>query len=383
MTLSEVTVEIPLNPDDRYIYKQSGAKSPSGEQLWGLSRPALDDIKEAAGIQIVDSRPTPGFPHEKNIISWQVTGRREHPDGFVQEEPATYVLDLTAPRFFDPDSEYNESSGRYSELYTGFYEDALEKLRDKKNIKWTPKPAARAAIHLKLEEEAGPEWVREQRMMAHRSAISQVSKWRSHISSRAETGAIHRLIRNMLGVKHSYTLTELKQGITLHRTQFNREKLNELPKELRIRLLTAEAGQAMGIDPGYLAALMPPEEDAAHEPEPVEDSPVSDYVEPEEPPDRENGDIIDGEYDVKDTEPETPSNGNGRDIGEVQAELKKALVSMGKEDTITDGKQRFMVQKVFEARGAGAPDWSGGGPTAGDVLGMLEAEASTDEAESK
>jgi hypothetical protein len=362
MMASEVVLHIPTDLEKRYIYAIPGSKTPKGDQLFGLHRAALDDIKEAAGIVILESRVAPGTKLEADCVTWQVKGRRDHVDGFVQEETATYTLDLRRPRQFDPESLAQEGAGgRYYELYEGYYAKALDDLRKQKNLPWKG-GAEGVKQQLLLEREEGDEWVHEQRLIAHRRALRELSRMSPHITRRAETGAIHALIRNLLGVQHAYTMSQLQAGIKVIRAQQNREALESLPEEFRVKLLAAEAAQALGITPEYLETLMLPSPDRGPPPPPdVSEEPYVEFDTPEGEPiilsAEEEGNVIDGTV-IEEEEERVAVDTS--ELASMLDKLSVRLAELGDDAQVTEGKDRFAVQQVYEALGLKAPNWSNG-----------------------
>ena len=365
MTASVMNIAISTDVNDREIYSIPGSKNKAGEQLFGLARKALDDIKDAAGILIMESRPAPGVPYDPLCLTWQVKGRRDHMDGFVQEETATYTLDLRLPAKFDPDEIPQGGGGRYSELFAGYYDKALEDLR-KANKKPWKSGSAGALQKLQLEREAGEEWFIDQKTVAHRMAVREVMRRRPHCTRLAETGAIHALIRNMLGVQHAYTIPQLKRGIKLVRAQQNREALDLLPEEIKVRLLTAQAIDAFGINPETMAALMPQLPSGEVEAEEVEDIVDGEVIDadpaivatepaPDELPVDEN--VVDDEPAKEDNEGMSraakPSNGEDEAMDEIAIALAKAT----NDDWRPGGVIQNRVQVVMKAKEMDASEY--------------------------
>lgn len=353
MVASEVVLHIPTDPNDRHVYPIAGGKTQGGAQLFGLARAALDDIKDAAGILILESGPVPGSKIEPDCVSWQVKGRRDQIDGFEQIELASYTLDLRLPRSFDPDLEFqHDGGGRYHEFYAGYYEKIIDNARKAKKLPWQGGDA-KFKQQAAIEKEMGEEWVGEQRMAAHSQAVRAVMRMRPHITRRAETGAIHALVRNMLGVKHAYTIAELKQGIRLIRAQQNREALKMLPEDIRIKLLTAEAAAALGLDMNEVAKLMLP----APVSEP--DLAVLEDLEPEDEgavPEDESDEVIEGEVvSVGTEEPPLPveeaiRESSDEDVDALKGEIAAALAELD-DDAVPGGKIQNRVQRVMRATG--------------------------------
>ncbi len=286
MVASKVTINIPTDPNDRHVYLMRGAKTENKKQLWGLSRPALDQIKDACGILIIESHQAPGVPVESNCITWQVKGQRDQIDGFRQIEVATYMLDLRVPRLFDPEAEDQVGGGgRYSELYAGYLDSLYDAAGKTLKFQWAF-GAARVKRDVNIEtamEEKEEGWVVMQRRIAHVQAVREVRRRRPHIVRLAETGAIHALIRNMLGVKHAYTKEELEVGIVVLRAQANVDALDKLPEEMRTKLLMAQAMQAYGVDASYASVLLGSGDEQQAEPEVTDATePIGEFFEGEE-----------------------------------------------------------------------------------------------------
>ncbi len=159
-------VQISANPDDREVFKVGKR---DGGELFAYSKPALEKIAEAAGIQIATQRQD----DQSNPEYCEFKAR-----GFMRSSSGQGIIREASKAFFMPDVE-------------------LEAMRAKG--KWEPK-----MTDAQLRD----------------AVAGEMALFRKHLLARTESGAMLRVIRNLLAIKSGLTAAQVAKPKVLVRIDF-------------------------------------------------------------------------------------------------------------------------------------------------------------------
>lgn len=210
--ISHEIVRIDPNPDNQEVFKIGNVKVGTGwADKLALAKPALQKIGHAAGIH-PDTNPNQtgkvqtGDP---NIITYRWTGAIQKPDGSWLLTTQTYTLDMKAreqKKEFDLENLVKAGKATYKEGKDDVpYEWGTQKAKD---------------------------------YIAHelRKYVIELSQFKEN---RAETGAQHRGIRTLLGLKSFYLASELKKPFVVVKVSLRIEFLLSNDKVKEALLLNA------------------------------------------------------------------------------------------------------------------------------------------------
>lgn len=183
-------VRINPNPDGGDIYKvgsrEAGKKF---EDLYGLTKPAILRLANAAGI-VWNWAETRVLQASRDYVLYQAVGAVRKPSGEWIPVKATKEIDLAVIE---------------EELRDQFEKKAAKEKKDK------------AWVELQVK--------------------ANLIQWRKNKLMRAETGAMLRVVRALLSLKHQYTVDELKKPFIVPRVDFSPDY-----RDPQVRKMVLEAG---------------------------------------------------------------------------------------------------------------------------------------------
>lgn len=302
-------VEVQANPDPNSgdVF-EVGSRREAGRyiRLYSPQKPLLERIANAAGVILHPSetrliRRTPRYAYYVAV-------------GAVRTASGEWVV-ATASKEIDLDVIEDELQIQYEEKCENAGKDAAKKYGGE----WIKEAA---------EDREGKTYTKNRYVIAEPdrqrfiadSVRANMIQWRKNLVHRAETGAILRLIRRLLGMKSQYTQEELRHPFILARVDFSPDYRDEQVKNLAVRQGLAAMGTLYGSGAGSaavpVATIFEGAEEAPPEVDEDEEIPPADQVGPEptgskgsEEPDRGNGTEEESPGEEPEEESTTPAEG--------------------------------------------------------------------------
>lgn len=246
------------------------------EDLFSLTKPFLQRLATEAGIQFA---PGSGDVVKVDENTWKASafGALRLPDGSVRTSNNFKVIDLvTEERKYR--LSYEEKAAN------GITEDKAAKAAAKKYA-----GAWQGGTFLIAEPDRGK--------YIENSLLDAMAQLRSNAPQKAATGAILRVIRDLLGIKGTYTLNELKKPFAVARMSFSPDYNDPLIKQMLLQQAMQSVGNLFGNSQPVMQTISIPQvvEDEVDIPvDPAAAAPVVRQPEPvteaetvSEPPQRE------------------------------------------------------------------------------------------------
>ncbi|HBS59088.1 MAG TPA: hypothetical protein DEA44_07475 [Firmicutes bacterium] len=207
-------VKIDPNPDSGDVFKVGSKKKGGGwEDVLSLSKTAILKLANAAGL-IWNWNETRVVVANRDYVLYQAVGAIRKPSGEWIPVKATKEIDLSVI-----EEEVHESN--------------LKKARD-----MDPK---------KLDGLTQEQWAKNQ-------TKSNMIQWRKNKLMRAETGALLRVVRALLTIKHQYSPVELQHPFIVPRVDFspdyNDPTVKNMMLEYGVKATTELFGAATGAQQG-------------------------------------------------------------------------------------------------------------------------------------
>lgn len=232
------------NPNASQIFKV-GSRSLGNnryEDLYSLTKPFLQRLATEAGIQFA---PGSGDVVKMDENAWKASafGALRLPDGSVRTSNNFKVIDLLT------------EERKYRLAYE---EKAVKGITDKR--------AAKAAAG----KYAG-QWQGETFIVAEQdrgkyiecSLLDAMAQLRSNAPQKAATGAILRVIRDLLGIKGMYSMDELKKPFAVARMSFSPDYNDPLIKQMMLQQCMQSVGNLFGnVQPVMQTISIPQSADA-------------------------------------------------------------------------------------------------------------------------
>lgn len=255
------------------------------EDLYSLTKPFLQRLATEAGIQF---SPGAGDVVKVDENTWKASafGALRLPDGSVRTSSNFKVIDLlTEERKYRISYEEKSVSGildyraakAASEKYAGEWIDTGQ-INDK-------------GYPVKMYKIAEPD---RGKYIEH-SLLDAMAQLRANAPQKAATGAILRVIRDLTGVKGTYTMAELKKPFAVARMSFSPDYNDPAVKQMMLQQCMQSVGNLFGsVQPVMQTISIPqscdvedevdiPAEPMRHMPEePVRDIPTEPLREPEQ-----------------------------------------------------------------------------------------------------
>lgn len=206
------------------------------EDLFALTKPSLQRLATEAGIQFP---PGSGDVVKMDENTWKATsfGSLKLPDGTIRTSNNHKIIDLVM----------EEKKYRLS------YEEKAEKgISDYKAAKAAAERYAGKWIDTGQKNERGYAikiYVIDQQDRARyieKSLLDAMAQLRADAPQKADTGAILRVIRDLLGIKGVYTRDELKRPFAVARMSFSPDYNDPLIKQMLLQQAMQSVGNLFG-----------------------------------------------------------------------------------------------------------------------------------------
>lgn len=218
---------VDINEQASQIFKV-GTKSLGNNQweaLYSLTKPFLQKLATEAGIQF---GPGSGDVVKMDENTWKASafGALRLPDGSVRTSNNFKVIDLVTEE----------------KKYRLAYEEKAEHgITD-------PRAAKAAADKYAGEWRGKVFYIAEQYRVKYieNSLLDAMTQLRANAPQKAATGAILRVIRDLLGVKGTYTIAELKKPFAVARMSFSPDYNDPLVKQMLLQQAMQSVGNLFG-----------------------------------------------------------------------------------------------------------------------------------------
>lgn len=206
------------------------------EDLYSLTKPFLQRLATEAGIQF---SPDSGNVTKVDENTWKASafGAIRLPDGSVRTSNNFKVIDLAteekkyrlayeekAERGISDYKAASEASGKYA----GNWVDT-----GRTNNKGYP-----VRLYMVSEQDRGK--------YIENSLLDAMTQLRANAPQKAATGAILRVIRDLLGIKGTYTVKELKKPFAVARTSFSPDYNDPMIKQMLLQQAMQSVGNLFG-----------------------------------------------------------------------------------------------------------------------------------------
>lgn len=206
------------------------------EDLYSVTKPFLQKLATEAGIQFA---PGAGDVVKIDENTWKASayGALKLPDGTVRSSSNFKVIDLaTEEKKYRLSYEEKAKSGiieykpakAASNKYAGRWEDTGMKNEQGYPVrKYVIDPSDRTKY-------------------IEQSLLEAMMQLRANAPQKAATGAILRVIRDLLGIKGTYTLAELKKPFAVARTSFSPDYSDPVVKQMLLQQAMQSVGNLFG-----------------------------------------------------------------------------------------------------------------------------------------
>lgn len=219
------------------------------EDLYSLKKPFLQKLATEAGIQFA---PGSGDVIKVDENTWKASafGALKLPDGIVRTSSNFKVIDLVT----------EEKKYRIS------YEEKAEKgIIDYKTAKDVSEKYAGQWIDTGKKNENGYPVRKyvvaegERRKYIEKSLLDAMTQLRANAPQKAVTGAILRVIRDLLGIKGVYTIDELKKPFAVARVAFSPDYSDPVIKQMMLQQAMQSVGNIFGNTSPVIQTISIPE----------------------------------------------------------------------------------------------------------------------------
>lgn len=208
------------------------------EDLFSLTKPFLQRLATEAGIQFA---PGSGDVVKVDENTWKASayGALRLPDGSVRTSNNFKVIDLVT------------EEKKYRLAYE---EKAVNGISEEKAAKVAAGKYAGAwqnGIYFIEEQDKGK--------YIESSLLDAMTQLRANAPQKAATGAILRVIRDLLGIKGTYTMAELKKPFAVARTSFSPDYNDPLIKQMMLQQAMQSVGNLFGTMPPVVQTISIPQ----------------------------------------------------------------------------------------------------------------------------
>lgn len=220
------------------IYKVGSKKTDDNryEEAYSLTKPFLQKLATQAGIQFA---PGSGDVAKVDENTWKASafGALKLPDGTIRTSNNFKVIDLVTEEkkyriAYEEKAEKGivdyKSAKDASEKYAGEWLDT-----GKKNEKGYP-------VRKYIIEEC------ERGKYIENSLLEAMTQLRANAPQKAATGAILRVIRDLLGIKSTYTMAELKRPFAVARMVFSPDYNDPAIRQMMLQQAIQSVGNIFG-----------------------------------------------------------------------------------------------------------------------------------------
>lgn len=219
------------------------------EDLYSLAKPFLQRLATEAGIQFA---PGVGDVVKVDNNTWKASafGALRLPDGSVRTSSNFKVIDLlTEERKYRISYEEKSVSGildyraakAASERYMGEWIDTTH-MDNRGNL-------------VKMYKVAEPD----RGKYIERSLLDAMAQLRANAPQKAATGAILRVIRDLIGIKGTYTMAELKKPFAVARMSFSPDYNDPVVKQMMLQQCMQSVGNLFGSVPAVTQTISIPQ----------------------------------------------------------------------------------------------------------------------------
>lgn len=195
------------------------------EDLYSLTKPFLQRLATEAGIQF-GSNSGDVVKVDENTWKASAFGALRLPDGSVRTSNNFKVIDLVTEE----------------KKYRLAYEEKAEKgIVDERAGK-----AAASKYAGTWKEKVYIIDEKEKEKYIENSLLDAMTQLRANAPQKAATGAILRVIRDLLGIKGTYTITELKKPFAVARTSFSPDYNDPVIKQMMLQQAIQSVGNLFG-----------------------------------------------------------------------------------------------------------------------------------------
>ena len=206
------------------------------EDLYSLTKPFLQRLATEAGIQF---GPGAGDVSKVDENTWKASafGAIRLPDGSVRTSNNFKVIDLATE-----EKKYRLAYEEKAERGILDYKAATEASK-KYAGKWvdtgrTNDKGYPIKLYMVVEQERGK--------YIENSLLDAMTQLRANAPQKAATGAILRVIRDLLGIKGTYTIDELKKPFAVARTSFSPDYNDPVVKQMLLQQAMQRVGNLFG-----------------------------------------------------------------------------------------------------------------------------------------
>ena len=243
-----------VDPNGREVYKVGSNSRGNGrwEDLYSLTKPFLQRLATEAGIQF-SSGSGDVVKMDENTWKASAFGAIRLPDGSVRTSNNFKVIDLVT----------EEKKYRLS-----YEEKAAKGITDYKASKEAAKKYAGEWVDTgQVNEQGYPVKIYvivecDRSKYIENSLLDAMTQLRANAPQKAATGAILRVIRDLLGIKSTYTIEELKKPFAVARMTFSPDYNDPVIKQMLLQQAMQSVGNLFGnVQPVMQTITIPRTED--------------------------------------------------------------------------------------------------------------------------
>lgn len=226
------------SPDAAQTYKVGSrmiAKD-KWEDLYSVTKPFLQKLATEAGIQFA---PGAGDVVKMDENTWKASayGALKLPDGTVRSSSNFKVIDLATE-----EKKYRLSYEEKAKNGITEYKSA-QAAADKYKGRWEDTGMWNAQGYKVKKYIVDPS---DHSKYIEQSLLEAMTQLRANAPQKAATGAILRVIRDLLGIKGTYTLAELKKPFAVARTSFSPDYSDPVVKQMMLQQAMQSVGNLFG-----------------------------------------------------------------------------------------------------------------------------------------
>ena len=221
-----------------HIFKVGSKNLGNGrwEDAYSLTKPFLQRLATEAGIQFA---PGSGDVVKMDENTWKASafGAIRLPDGSVRTSNNFKVIDLVTEEKKYRLS-YEEKAERGISDYTASKEAAQKYAGEWVDTGQINEKGYPVKIYVIAEHDRGK--------YIENSLLDAMTQLRANAPQKAATGAILRVIRDLLGIKGTYTIGELKKPFAVARTSFSPDYNDPVVKQMMLQQAMQSVGNLFG-----------------------------------------------------------------------------------------------------------------------------------------